>query len=153
MSDFRYVIDIQAPAAQVWTVLLDVERWPEWTRSVTTVKRMDIGPLTLGSRTRIVQPGLAPGLWKVTSLDQAKRIFAWTTRGLGVVVVGYHQVEAVGTASRVTFWLHYSGLLSPVLARVLNRKNWEYLKMEAEGLKQRCEKDSQADAEYGSRLA
>jgi uncharacterized membrane protein len=152
MSDFRYVIDIQAPAAHVWSVLLDVERWPEWTRSVTIVKRMDIGPLTLGSRTRLVQPGLAPAVWKVTSLDPAKRIFAWTTRGLGVMVVGYHQVEAVGTASRVTLWLHYSGLLGPVLARILSRKNRDYLKMEGDGLKQRCE-GTTTDAAYGSRLA
>lgn len=153
MSDFRYVVDIQAPAAHVWSVLLDVERWPQWTRSVTTVKRMDIGPLTLGSRTRIVQPGLAPGVWKVTSLDQTKRIFAWTTRGLGVAVVGYHQVEAVGAASRVTLWIHYSGLLSPLLARILEQRNWDYLKMEGDGLKKRCEGPVSADAEYGNRLA
>jgi uncharacterized membrane protein len=153
MSDFSYVVEIQAPAAHVWSVLLDVERWPQWTKSVTSVKRMDIGPLTLGSRTRIVQPRLAPAVWKVTSLDLEKRIFAWTTRGLGVVVVGMHHVEAVADASRVTLWLEYSGLLSPLMARVLSRLNLEYLKMEGDGLKRYCESATPADAEYGTRLA
>ena len=45
MSDFRHVVEIRAAPAHVWSVLLDVEHWPDWTTSVTKVKRMDIGPL------------------------------------------------------------------------------------------------------------
>ena len=63
MSDFRYEVEIRVSPARVWAVLLDVERWPEWTTSVTRVQRMDLGPLTLGSRTRIWQPRLMPAVW------------------------------------------------------------------------------------------
>ena len=76
MSDFRYEVDIQAPPARVWSVLLDVERWPEWTTSVTSIKRLDFGPLTLGSRTSIVQPRLSKRVWRVSSLDETHRSFA-----------------------------------------------------------------------------
>ncbi|MGA7243521.1 MAG: SRPBCC family protein [Terracidiphilus sp.] len=139
MSDFRQVVEIQASPARVWSVLLDVEHWPEWTTSVTKVHRMDIGPLTLGSRTRVWQPKLAPAVWCVTSLDQKRRIFAWTTRNLGVKIVARHQVDAIGNFSRVTLSLHYSGVLGAILARIYRDLNRDYLSREAGGLRAYCE--------------
>lgn len=37
--------DIPAPRDEVWEVLADVERWPEWT---PTVRRLEVGALTTG---------------------------------------------------------------------------------------------------------
>ncbi|HEY1577508.1 MAG TPA: hypothetical protein VGF82_10610 [Terracidiphilus sp.] len=31
MTDFRYVVEIQVSPARVWSTLLDIERWPDWT--------------------------------------------------------------------------------------------------------------------------
>ena len=139
MSNFEYVIEIQAPPAHVWAVLLDVERWPEWTAAVTSAQRMEIGPLTLGSRTRLAQPGLSKAVWKVTSLDESRGIFAWTTHTIGVKITAYHQVEELGSSTRVTLLLHYSGILGPLVSRLLRDLNWDYLVREGNGLKQRCE--------------
>lgn len=139
MSDFRQSIEINLSPPRVWSVMLDVERWPEWNTAVTRVQRMDIGPLTLGSRTRIWQPKLMPAVWQVTSLDQNRRIFAWTTHTLGMKIIGRHQVEAVGPRSRVTLSLHYSGFLGPFMARIYRDLNWDYLAREANGLRAKCE--------------
>ena len=139
MSNFRQVVEIKVSPARVWSVLLEVERWPEWTTSVTRVQRMDIGPLTLGSRTRIWQPGLMPAAWQVTSLDEKRRIFAWTTHTYGIKVVARHQVEAVGAHSRVTLSLNYSGLLGAIMARIYRDVNWDFIAREANGLRARCE--------------
>ena len=146
MSDFRHVVEIHASPARVWSVLLDVEQWPEWTTSVTKVHRMDIGPLTLGSRTRIWQPKLAPAVWCVTSLDQKRRIFAWTARNLGVKIIARHQVDAIGNLSRVTLSLHYSGVLGAILARIYRDLNRDYLSREANGLRTYCEATQQMSA-------
>lgn len=139
MSNFEYVIEIQAPPARVWSVLLDVERWPEWTTTVLSAQRMEFGPLTLGSRTRLAQPRLSKAIWKVTSLDESRGIFAWTTNALGVKIIAYHQVEKLGSGSRVTLLLHYAGLLGPLMARFLRDLNWDYLVCEGNGLKRHCE--------------
>ena len=140
MSDFRYEVDIQAPPARVWSVLLDVERWPEWTTSVTSIKRLDFGPLTLGSRTSIVQPRLSKRVWRVSSLDETHRSFAWTTQSLGLRIVGYHRVEESDTGgSHVTLSLHFLGVLGPLIARLFRDLNRDYLAREGNGLKTHCE--------------
>jgi hypothetical protein len=139
MADFRYAVEIQAPPSRVWSVLLDVERWPQWTTSVARVKRLEIGPLTLGSRTRIYQPRLSAAVWKVTALDEAHRSFSWSARTIGTKVLAVHQVEKYGTGCRVTLELYYSGILGALMSRLLRELNLDYLKREATGLKRYCE--------------
>ena len=46
-------IDVDAPVEQVWEVLREVERWPEWAPTVTSVRRLDDGPLAVRSRVRV----------------------------------------------------------------------------------------------------
>jgi Polyketide cyclase / dehydrase and lipid transport len=144
MSDFRHVVEIKVSPARIWPVLLDVEHWPEWTTSVTRVQRMDIGRLTLGCRTRIWQPKLMPAVWQVTSLDEKRHIFAWTTHTFGIEIVARHQVDAVGAHSRVILTLNYSGLFGAIIARLYRDLNWDYLAREANGLRTRCEAPVQA---------
>ena len=139
MSDFRFVVEIAAPPFQVWEALLDIERWPEWTESVTSVERLDEGPLAVGSLTRIVKPELIPAVWRVTELNERDHVFTWRTGKPGVRLTARHVVERVPQGSRVTFTLHYGGLFGALMAWQLKHLNWHYLTMEAQGLKTRCE--------------
>ena len=142
MADFGLVVEIRASPARVWSMLLDVERWPEWTASVISARRLEFGPLVLGSRTRIVQPRLSKATWKVTSFDEKKRDFAWTARSIGLKVVGRHKVDAFGPDSRVTLSLHYSGLFGLLVARSSRDILWKSLEMQGAGLKARCEAEA-----------
>lgn len=135
---FSVSIDIDAPVDRVYEVMADVERWPEWTASVTNVRRLDSGPFVVGSRAVIRQPKFPPALWTVTAVD-GKRSFAWINRAPGIKVTARHAIETVGRVSRATLSLRYEGLLGGLVARLTRGITNRYLQMEATGLKQRSE--------------
>lgn len=139
MSDFHYAVEIRVSPALVWSVLLDVERWPEWTTSVSRIQRMEIGAITIGSRTRVWQPHLRPAVWRVTSLDEKRRVFGWTTRTLGTDIVGRHQIDPLKNYSRVTLTIDYTGSLSAFITRLYGKLTLDYIIREGDGLKRFCE--------------
>jgi hypothetical protein len=71
-------IDVAAPAPHVWDVLVDVERWPEWTDSVTSVRLLCGGPLAVGSRVELSQPRIPTGTYTVTELEPGS-VFVWSS--------------------------------------------------------------------------
>ena len=129
---------IDAPAATVWEIYSDVERWPEWTESVTSVELLDPAPLRVGSRARIRQPRLPVAEWTVTEIDDG-RSFTWVARGPGVRSTGTHLVEPAGEGARATAILEQGGALGPVLGFLTRGITKRYLAMEAAGLKARAE--------------
>jgi uncharacterized membrane protein len=138
MRDFSIAIDIEASPHEVWAVMSDVERWHEWTTSITRVVRLDAGPFSVGSRSRVRQPGLPPAVWQVTEV-QADTGFTWVSRGPGLRVAGRHWITPRPTGSRATLALHYGGALGSLLARLLRSMNDRFLQLEATGLKRRSE--------------
>jgi hypothetical protein len=79
--------DIRAETKSVWTTLVDVERWPEWTRSVDRVERLDDGVFGIGGRARIRQPRIPVAIWKVTEFESG-RSFTWASEAFGIRSVG-----------------------------------------------------------------
>lgn len=144
MKRFHISVDIQAPPAVVWQIITDVERWPEWTPTVTSIQRLDDGPLDVGSSVRIRQPKLRPAVWHVKELDSVNRSFTWVTHGPGVRVTAHHWVESIEPGSRATLSLEFAGFLGPLVARMTRGLNERYLDMEAKGLKQRSEQARKA---------
>ncbi|GAA2407882.1 SRPBCC family protein [Nonomuraea africana] len=47
---------IKAPLSTIWKLQTDVERWPTWQKPVTSMKRLDPGPLRKYSRFRWTTP-------------------------------------------------------------------------------------------------
>jgi hypothetical protein len=141
--ELRRTIDIEAPPAVVWPVMADGERWPEWTASVTSVRRLDKGPLRIGSRALIRQPRFPPAVWTVTTLEPGRR-FVWKSGLPGMWVYGDHSVEATPTGTRATLKLSYDGVLARLMGRLTRGITNRYLDMEANGLKRRSEDDAQA---------
>jgi hypothetical protein len=143
MSTFATSMDIEAPAKRVWSVMSDVERWPEWTPSVRRVRRVDSGPLRAGSRAWVRQPNLPPALWKVTELVEGSG-FTWVTRSPGVLVTARHEVAPTERGTRATLSIAYSGALAFVVVWLTRSINDRYLAMEAAGLKRRSEEHAAA---------
>lgn len=135
---YEVSIDIAAPPQRVWRFTTDVERWPEWTASVFSLRRLDSGPFRVGSRARIRQPGFLPAIWEVTELDEG-RSFTWVTRSPGIRAAGHHRVVPISGGSRATLSVTYDGLLSGVASILLGEKTERFLGLEAAGLKKRSE--------------
>jgi hypothetical protein len=134
---FTTQIEIPAPSECVWEVMLDVERWPEWTPSVSKVKKLSPVPLAMGNRVRIHQPKFPPAWWRVTHLEPGYG-FTWESVAPGLRVVAQHCVEPTSTGSRVTLAISYEGRFGRWLAGWTRALNERYLAMEAHGLRLRC---------------
>jgi uncharacterized membrane protein len=138
MTEYAVSIDIQAPPDRVWAIMSDVRRWHEWTASITSIRRLDEGPLRVGSRAMVRQPKVPPALWRVTELEEGRR-FSWVTGSPIARATGHHSVEPLADGSRATLALEFSGILGALFARLLDDINRRYLTMEANGLKARSE--------------
>lgn len=136
---FEASIDVAAPAQRVFDVYADVEHWPDWTKSVTSVERLDQGPLRVGSRARIRQPRLPVAVWEVTDFVPGES-FTWIARGPGILTTGRHMViPSGGGHARVKASLEQAGLLGPLVGLLTKRLTDRYLQTEVSGLKARCE--------------
>ncbi len=130
---FEETVTVEAPAASLWRVVADVERWPEWTPSMRSVIRTDDGNLAVGSEARVRQPGLREAGWRVTALDPG-RSFVWESTVAGVTSTAEHLVEEVGSGSRLTLRLDQKGPLAGLVRALYGRRIRRFLDLEARGL-------------------
>jgi len=135
---FSAAVDINAPPETVFSVLCDVERWPEWTASMTRVQRLDRGAFGIGAQARVFQPKLRPAVWQVTELLE-NRSFTWVARTVGLQMKAGHRIEAKGAGSRGSLTFEFSGFLSGIAGRLYRALIEQYLSTEAQGLKRRSE--------------
>lgn len=137
-------VDINAPPDVVWAVWSDLERWPEWTASITRIELLErparngAAPLAVGLRARVRQPKLPPAVWRVTAVERG-RAFTWVSASPGARVTASHRVEAHEGGSLATLALRVSGPLAPLVGWLSRSLIERYLRMEAAGVKARSE--------------
>ena len=136
--NFEISVDIAAPSDIVWSVMSDAERWHEWTPSVRSIRRLDTGPLRLGSQALVRQPKFPPAVWTVTAIEPG-RSFTWRSGAPLMWVYGTHSVAPAPAGTRASLELHYEGPLGALLARMTRGITNRYLEFEASGLKRRSE--------------
>ena len=135
---YQTTVTIDAPADDVWAVLTDVERWPEWTASMQRIERSRDGELAVGSTVRIKQPRVPATSWEVTELDPG-RSFTWVATTPGVTTIAEHRLEPTPSGVAVHLGIRRSGPLAGLVDRLSARLTRRYVGMEAQGLKRRCE--------------
>jgi hypothetical protein len=132
-------VTIDATPEVVWPILVDVESWPSLTESMTSVQRVDGGPLRVGSKVRIRQPKIPPATWSVTDVVDTER-FVWTARGPGFRSTAYHEITAVdGGRTQLRLAVEQAGPLAGLVGRLGKDLTDRYIALEAAGIKRRAE--------------
>src|SRR5580765_2927530 len=133
----RASVTIDAPIDVVWSVFTDVERWPTWASSFTSVELIN-GPMRLGAKARIRQPRLPTVVWEVTKWEPG-RSWTWTATGPGARTEASHNLTASGRGTVAEQSIVSSGPVGRLLAFAWRSLTRRYLAIEAEGLKRRSE--------------
>ncbi len=132
------VVHIDAPPNVVWTVTEDIERWPEWTPSVESVKRIDQAQFDVGSTALIKQPGLPEAKWFVTAFTRGER-FTWESRVRGIRMIATHEIRAAASGTQSVLRVEMSGLVAVLLWPLIRFSARRLLEQENAGIKDRCE--------------
>lgn len=138
--EYEFAVKIAALPHKVWTTLVDVENWPQWTESMIQVQRLDDGPLSIGRKARVHQPKMRPMVWTVTELDP-ERSFTWATATAGIQLTAGHDLTSEAGAVSARLSVRVTGWLAPLITPIVGARIRRYLQMEAEGLKRRVESD------------
>lgn len=116
-------IDIAAPAAVVWDVLIDLDRYRDWNPFIVE----STGTPAVGQRltNRLHPPGSKAVTFRPTVTDvEERRSFEWLGRlWLPGLFDGRHRFELSSTVSGGTAFTqseHFTGLLVPLLRRSLD---------------------------------
>jgi uncharacterized membrane protein len=141
-------VEIDAPPHLVWQVFSDVERWPDWTASVTSLVGRDGPDLAVGKRFAIKQPGMQKLVWRVTEIEPGSS-WTWVQRSPGVLVTARHYVSAQpGGRTLVRQQLDQRGALGALVGRLMVKKTKRFLELEGQGLKARSEQLSRANGSH-----
>ncbi|AGB22109.1 Polyketide cyclase / dehydrase and lipid transport [Mycobacterium sp. JS623] len=132
-------VAIDAPTDLVWEVFSDVERWPEWTASVTRIVALDGPGLAVGKRFEIKQPRMPKLVWEVTELEPGSS-WTWVQRSPGGLTVASHQVIAESdNHTQVRQQIDQRGPIGALVGLLMRGMTRRYLDLEAAGLKSRSE--------------
>jgi len=132
-------VEIDAPASLVWDVFSDVERWPEWTASVTRLVALDGPGIAVGKRFEIKQPKMPTLVWKVTEVAPGVS-WTWAQGSSGGATSAHHALTPMaGDRTLVRQTIDQRGVVGTLVGRLMLGTTRRYLEMEAQGVKARSE--------------
>lgn len=132
--NFAAEVRIEAPARYVWPILIDVESWPLWADSFTSLEILSAGKLDAGSVVAIKQPRLARSVWTVSHLA-AGRSFAWVSRRAGMTATANHELIDQGDHCVFRQTIAFDGRLGRFIGWMARNITTKYMSAEAQGLK------------------
>jgi uncharacterized membrane protein len=132
-------VEIDAPAATVWDVFADVERWPEWTASIKRVVPLGGAAIEVGNRFQISQPRLPRVVWEVTDVVPGVS-WTWRQRSFGATTMAVHEIVDQGSVpTLVRQRIDQRGPIGVAVGVLMRRMTRRYLGLEGAGLKVRSE--------------
>jgi len=139
----EHVLEVAAPIDRLWALTAAIEDWPRITPTITSVERLDDGPLTIGSRARLKQPGQPRRVWTVTALEP-QRLFEWSTTLPGLTMTAVHELAATERGTLNLLRVELSGWTSFVAGILLRVPIRRAIARENEAFRSAAEADPRA---------
>lgn len=129
---------IDAPADRIWSIITDIDHWPDWLPTVSAARKLSPASFGPGSRYELKQPLQPAAIWEVT--EYAQMSFTWRRLSSGPLSLqARHEVlQPDGTAiNRLS--LTCAGPLCVLFWPILRIVFALTLRVENAALKRRCE--------------
>jgi uncharacterized protein YndB with AHSA1/START domain len=132
---------IAADVDRVWELVSDLERWGPRLPTMRDVTRVEgSGPVGVGSRYRVRQPGLPPAVYEIDEWKPGSH-FTWVASAPGVRTTASHRVVAEDGGTRLALSVVWSGPLAGVVRLLLESKAARMVATEAETFASLAEAD------------
>lgn len=117
--------DVELPAATVWALLAQIERWPEWAPHIRRARLVGGGPLGPDSKGELRFRPAGSGRVQMT-IWEPPRLWTWRGRVVGLPIVYHHHFEALSDATTRLRWVvelaeGRRGLRAEIFARIYAR--------------------------------
>lgn len=126
---------------RLWSLASDVERWGDRLPTVDSVRPLGTGPIGVGSRFEVRQPGLPKAVWEVADWQQPARSFTWVSMSPMIRSTAEHTVLEDGAGSRLDLSLEWTGPLARLLELLIGRKARGMVETEAATFARLAEED------------
>lgn len=138
----QYVIEktdaIRSSPERIFSTLIAVEKWSQWTKSVSKARYINSKLCEFGVQIKIYQPKLPPAVWIVQEITK-NRSLVWVKRSFGLKMTANHFIIGSGKEQTVKLQIVYEGFLAGFFYKLTSKLTEKYLSMEVAGLKQVCE--------------
>lgn len=137
VKTYKACVVINRPLSQVWRVLSALEEWPQWTPTMTSVRRLS-GEGT-GAVYEVSQPGLPKSQLTVTEWIDGKS-FTWAASEKPSSMVAEHVLTGINeNHTDVTLTISMTGPMVALVWAIWGRKIRRFVDIEAASLKSRVE--------------
>ncbi len=124
---------------ELWPILSDLRRWPEWLPTVDAAEPVAPGaPDGVGTAYDLRQPRLPRARWTVTDWRPGAG-FTWESHAPGVTSVGRHELRPTADGTEIALAIDWSGPLAWLIRLGYGRLTRRYLETEAAALAARAE--------------
>jgi hypothetical protein len=121
----------KASAEDLWALLSDLDNWADLLPTMQQVTRVRDGPIGVGGRFEVRQPGLPKAEYEITHWEPG-RGFTWVSSAVGVRTTASHRLDAEPEATTLVLSIEWSGPLAWLARLVAGSKARRMVEQEAE---------------------
>jgi hypothetical protein len=124
-------VSARAGTEELWALLADLDHWAVMLPTMQQVTRIGDGPVGVGARFEVRQPGLPKAVYEITHWEPG-RAFIWVSSAAGVRTTVSHRLEPESDRTALVLGIEWSGPLAWLARLAAGAKARRMVEQEAE---------------------